>query len=110
MIGYAKYALLGIGAALFLFFTTRSLRRRESEQIEEPVWLREIEAPVRLSQLERESPTRAVPAMAGVGAGAVAGGNGQPEGTGDVRRQVEQLVDAHPDRVAQQLRNWMQEE
>ena len=58
MIGYAKYALLGIGVALFLFFTTRSLRKRESEAIAEPVWLRELEAPVRLSELERESATR----------------------------------------------------
>src|ERR1035438_718413 len=54
MLGYAKYALLGIGALLFLFFTTRALRKRETEAIGEPVWLRELEAPMRLSELERE--------------------------------------------------------
>ena len=58
MLGYAKYALLGIGAIVFLFLTTRSLRRREKEPIEEPIWLRELEAPMRLSELERETAMR----------------------------------------------------
>jgi flagellar biosynthesis/type III secretory pathway M-ring protein FliF/YscJ len=31
-------------------------------------------------------------------------------GGNPVRRQVEQLADANPERVAQQLRNWMQED
>src|SRR6202167_5274048 len=31
MLGYAKYALIAIASALFLFFTTRTLRRREHE-------------------------------------------------------------------------------
>jgi flagellar M-ring protein FliF len=110
-IGYAKYALLAIAAALFLFFTTRSLRRRESEHIDEPVWLRELEAPVRLSELERGTPARPAPAMAGVAAGSGTAANGHgAEGSESIRRQVEQLVDSHPDRVAEQLRNWMQED
>ena len=112
MIGYAKYVLLAIGAALFLFFTTRALRKREKEAIEEPVWLREIEAPVRLSELERETAARPVAAMA-AGAPPRGGGatvaNGHSDGE-NARRQVEQLVDSNPDRVAQQLRTWMQEE
>ena len=111
MIGYAKYVLLVVGAILFLFFTTRALRKREKDAIEEPVWLREIEAPVRLSELERESAPRPAPAMANSpsrgGPGTVA--NGHSEGD-SARRQVEQLVDSNPDRVAQQLRAWMQEE
>ena len=57
-LGYAKYALLAIAAPLFLFFTTRSLRKREKEPIDEPAWLRELEAPMRLAELEREIPTR----------------------------------------------------
>ncbi len=113
-LGMAKYALLGIGAMLFLFFTTRSLRKREKETIEEPVWLREIEAPVRLSELERETAVRpppgspvAVPANgAGAGAGAAAP-SGPPKS--NVRQQVEQLADNDPDKVAQQLRSWMHE-
>jgi flagellar M-ring protein FliF len=106
MIGYAKYALLGIAAALFLFFTTRSLRRRESEAIAEPVWLRELDAPMRLSELERESATRPMTVTANPN-----GGNGSriSGGGDDIRRQVEQLADNEPEVVAQQLRTWMQE-
>ena len=114
MIGYAKYALLGIGALLFLFFTTRALRNRETEAIGEPVWLRELEAPMRLSELERETAPRAA-AMAGAaasppngsaGPGAVANGNGS---TDPLRLQVEQLAANDPDLVAQQVRSWIQE-
>jgi len=50
-LSYAKYLLLALGAFAFLFFTTRSLRKREKETIDEPVWLRELEAPMRLSEL-----------------------------------------------------------
>jgi flagellar M-ring protein FliF len=117
-LGDAKYALLGIGALLFLFFTTRSLRKRERETIEEPVWLRELEAPMRLSELERETSPRPTAVMAGAApsnGGSSANGNGNGSGNGEaggenIRRQVEQLVDSNPDRVAQQLRSWMQEE
>jgi flagellar M-ring protein FliF len=112
MIGYAKYALLGIGAALFLFFTTRALRKRESEAIAEPVWLRELEAPMRLSELERESATRPMTITAnpdGSGNGS-AGGSRITRGGDDIRRQVEQLADNEPEVVAQQLRTWMQED
>ena len=110
-IGYAKYALLALGAALFLFFTTRSLRKREKETIDEPVWLRELEAPIRLSELERETAVRPPAVMAGVAPGGGSARNGHSEDGGEnIRRQVEQLVDSNPDRVAQQLRTWMQED
>jgi len=110
-LSYAKYVLLAIGAIIFLFFTTRSLRKRESEAIEEPVWLREIEAPMRLSELERETAVRPAPVMAGVGANGNGNGNGNGSlASGDpLRRQVEQLADSDPEAVAQQLRQWMQE-
>jgi flagellar M-ring protein FliF len=101
IIGYAKYALIGIASLLFLFFTTRSLRKREHADIDhEPVWLRELELPVRLSELERETST---PTAAPVPV-PVAGGDAP------VRQRVEQLAEASPDRVAQQLRTWMQED
>jgi flagellar M-ring protein FliF len=107
MLGYAKYALIGIASLLFLFFTTRALRRREQEGIDnEPPWLRELELPVRLSELEREIPPRpAEHAPTLVAAPAGANGAGAP-----IRRQVEQLAESSPDRVAQQLRSWMQED
>jgi flagellar M-ring protein FliF len=108
MLGYAKYVLIGIGSLLFLFFTTRALRRREQEGIDnEPPWLRELELPIRLSELERATPPRpadhAPTLVAAPGGAGGAGGN-------PIRRQVEQLADASPDRVAQQLRSWMQED
>jgi flagellar M-ring protein FliF len=110
-LSYAKYVLLALAGALFLFFTTRSLRKREKETIEEPVWLRELEAPMRLSELERETAARPAPLMGGAApsrpGGAINGNAG--DGEENVRRQVEQLVDSNPDRVAQQLRAWMQE-
>lgn len=107
----AKYVLLGLGAMIFLFFTTRSLRKREKETIDEPVWLRELEAPMRLSELERETTPRPAPVLAGVGPASSPGAaNGIGNESDDsIRRQVEQLVDSNPDRVAQQLRSWMQE-
>jgi flagellar M-ring protein FliF len=107
----AKYVLLGLGAMIFLFFTTRSLRKRERETIEEPVWLKEIEAPVRLSELERETAVRPSPAMAAVGpAGAGAGARAEDaQAQKNIREQVEQLADNDPDKVAQQLRSWMHE-
>ncbi len=108
----AKYVLLGLGAAIFLFFTTRSLRKREKEAIEEPVWLRELETPMRLSELERETAPRPAPVLAGAAPanGSGAAPNGQSDGGENIRKQVEQLVDSNPDRVAQQLRTWMQED
>ena len=110
-LGDAKYGLLGLGAILFLFFTTRSLRKRERETIEEPVWLREIEAPVRLSELERETAVRPSPAMAAVGPSAAGAGAGAENAQvqKNIREQVEQLADNDPDKVAQQLRSWMNE-
>jgi flagellar M-ring protein FliF len=107
-LGAAKYALLGLGAILFLFFTTRSLRKREQETIEEPVWLRELEVPVRLSELERETAVRP-PAVMAAASAANGGGARDAEGEQNIRQQVEQLADNDPDRVAQQLRSWMNE-
>lgn len=103
IIGYAKYAGIALASLLFLFFTTRSLRKRESAEIDhEPMWLRELELPVRLSELERETSTP-VEAQTPVPVGG-AGGDAP------VRQRVEQLAQENPDRVAQQLRTWMQED
>ncbi len=101
MMGYAKYALIGIASALFLFFTTRALRRREKAPIDsQPPWLRELELPVPLAELERRIPVRPPEPMQ-----VLASRGGNP-----VRRQVEQLAEASPERVAQHLRSWMEEE
>jgi flagellar M-ring protein FliF len=95
--GYIRYALLGIGALLFLVFVTRQLRRREQETLAgEPTWLREIESPRTLAELERLEPREPVPPLRA------------PEQP--ARLQVEDLVSRDPDRVAQQVRAWMSEE
>jgi flagellar M-ring protein FliF len=93
MIGYAKYAAAGLGLLGFLFFSTRQLRRREGEALmREPNWLREIEAPTTLAQLEQ-------PRVSTL-----------PERTDDpARLQVEELAEREPERVAQQIRTWMRD-
>ncbi len=98
--GYVKYVVLGFGALFFLLFTTRQLRRREGETLAgEPTWLREIESPRTLAELERlegqDHPTHVRPLRT-------------PEQP--ARLQVEDLVKRDPDRVAQQVRAWMSED
>ena len=95
-LGYAKYAGLGFALMLFLFFIRRGLRRRESDALgPEPTWLREIEISRPVAELAApvpEAPTLRSPV---------------PPAT---QRAVERLVEQEPDKVAQQLRNWMQED
>jgi len=93
MIGYAKYAAAGLGLLAFLFFSARQLRRREGEMLmREPQWLREIEAPTTLAHLESPR-TSALPERA----------------ENAERQQVEELAEREPERVAQQIRTWMQD-
>jgi len=99
MMGYAKYAVIAIGALLFLFFMRRNLKRRERETFDgQPTWLRELATPRPLAALA----------------------SGADEPTADIKRlrspvnvpkrQVEELVERDPDRVAQQVRAWMSED
>jgi len=91
----ARWLLLGGAVAAFLWFAGRHLRRREEEALDsEPIWLRELNAPTSLAELERgrereedweEPPTEVA-----------------EDGAGDV-------ADLEPDKVAQQLRAWMKE-
>jgi flagellar M-ring protein FliF len=99
MLGYAKYGVIGLGALLFLFFMRRNLKRREREVFSgQPTWLRELETPRPLAAL-------------------AAGGDDDPTDIKRLRspvnvpkRQVEELIDRDPDRVAQQVRAWMTED
>ncbi|MEA2479104.1 MAG: flagellar M-ring protein FliF [Thermoleophilaceae bacterium] len=89
-LGMAKWVFLGLAMLLFLFFVTRHLRRHESESLE-PVWLREIETPTSLAELEGgDSHTMLLDAP-----------------VNPVREQVEEIVEQHPERVAQQVRAWL---
>jgi flagellar M-ring protein FliF len=92
-LGYAKYALLGLGLALFLFFMSRHLKKREDETLlREPTWLREIEAPTSLAELEQGTAV-SIPDIA----------------ESQTKKSVEELADRSPERVAQQVRLWMNE-
>ena len=98
MIGYAKYALIGLGALMFLFFMRRSIRRREKETFTgQPTWLRELETPRPLAALVSgdDPPTEVKRLRSPVNV---------------PKRQVEELVERDPDRVAQQVRAWMSED
>ncbi len=99
MIGYAKYGVIGLGALLFLFFTTRALKRREKETFAQPTWLSELATPRPLAALGGggEAPTE-IRQLGSAGGGSIP------------KRQVEQLVEREPDRVAQQVRAWMSED
>ncbi|MBX5470328.1 MAG: flagellar M-ring protein FliF [Thermoleophilaceae bacterium] len=96
ILGPLKYVGLGVALLAFLFFMARHLKRRESEALTgEPVWLRELEQPTPISQLEggmRRMPE--APPM--------------PDSPG--REQMEQILAQEPERVAQQVRAWMNEE
>ena len=106
-LGLAKYVLAGLGLLGFLFFVTRHLRRRESETLMgEPVWLREIESPTTLAELEAGGGYRLT---AGGDHADTAMGRSRPKGN-PVRGELEQMIDAEPERVAAQVRAWMNEE
>jgi flagellar M-ring protein FliF len=105
MMKYAKYGAAGLGSLIFLVFAGRMLRRREREAFAgQPTWLRELETPRSLASLE-----------AGQQGGGVV--NAEPteimalkSPVNVARRQVEDLVERDPERVAQQVRAWMGEE
>lgn len=97
---YARYALLGMAALIFLALVTRQLRKRENEALGgEPTWLNEIETPRPLAEVEAMpqpvAPTQVLPLRS-------------PENP--ARMQVEELVERDPERVAQHVRAWMQED
>jgi flagellar M-ring protein FliF len=92
--GYAKWAALGLAALLFLFFVTRALKKREGEALGEPVWLREITAPQSLAALEADTSVMSATVQQ----------------RNSVRRRAEELAAKEPQKVAQQLRAWMQED
>src|ERR671933_447914 len=98
MLDYAKYGAAGLGLLGFLFFLMRQLKRRERESLGEPTWLRQIEAPTTLADLEAGRTTRmpAVPA--------------EMPGPSATRLSAESIAEKDPERVAQQIRTWMEED
>jgi flagellar M-ring protein FliF len=98
IVNYAKYGVAGLGVLLFLFFVWRQLRKRERESLGEPTWLREIEAPTTLADLEAGR-TQRIPAVAA-----------EMPGPSASRISAEKIAEDDPERVAQQIRTWMQED
>jgi flagellar M-ring protein FliF len=96
-----KYVLIGLGCLLFLFFARRSIRRGERRPLGgEPVWLREIEAPRPLAEVAAQSAAAAAPTQVL---------DVRPTQNG-ARRHIDGLLEREPERVAAQVRSWMQEE
>jgi flagellar M-ring protein FliF len=93
MLGYAKLGAAALALLGFLFFSARQLRRRERETlVREPNWLREIEAPTTLAELERPRESAL------------------PERREDPSRlQIAELAEREPERIAQQIRSWMRD-
>ncbi len=91
-IGYAKYVLLALAALGFLFFAGRHLRKKQDEVLAEPMWLKELNAPTSLAELE------------------VHRNNDWDDGEhAGLPNSAEEVAAMDSDRVASQLRAWMKE-
>src|SRR3954447_6686693 len=98
MLQYAKYGAAGLGLLAFLSFLMRQLKRRERESLGEPTWLRQIESPTTLADLEAGRTTR-MPALP----------TDMPEPS-VTRMSAESIAEKDPERVAQQIRTWMEQD
>ncbi len=97
--GILKGVGIGLGALFFLFFVTRHLRKRErGELIDEPSWLRTLEA----AQPKELMP---MPDLSGAGATDVSIANADPR-----RQQLDSIIQGEPERVAAHLRSWITED
>jgi len=103
VIGPLKWVGVGFAALLFLFFMTRSLRKREGETLATPAWLTEIEEPVSLAQLEQQ--TQVLP-----GAAAHPTIKLPPRAPDTNLQAIDQLMEREPERVAAQVKQWMAED
>lgn len=98
LLGPLKWAGLGIATLVFLFFMVRGLRRREAEVLPTPAWLTQINEPTPLSALEAgqrpEQPTQIL-----------------HEREPNFQLQtMEQMMEREPERVAAQVKAWMNED
>ena len=56
LLGPLKWVGVGFASLLFLFFMSRSLRKREGEALAAPAWLADIEEPVVAGRARAEDP------------------------------------------------------
>ena len=95
-LGSVKYVLLGIATLVFLILVGRHLRKREHDELgAAPVWLRELETPTTLADLEASGGHGGAPRIV-------------PQ-ENPLHDEVEDYVTREPDRAAQQVRAWMNE-
>jgi flagellar M-ring protein FliF len=102
LMGPLKWVGIGFASLLFLFFMSRSLRKREGEQLATPAWLTDIEEPVSLAELEQKTqvlqtsghPTITLP----------------PRAPDTNLQAIDQLMEREPERVAAQVKQWMAED
>jgi flagellar M-ring protein FliF len=97
LLGPLKWVGLGLGALIFLFFMARGLRKREAESLGTPAWLKEIEEPISLAQLEQAT-SFDMPA------------NLPPRVPDTSLHQLDQLMEREPERVAAQVKQWMSQD
>jgi flagellar M-ring protein FliF len=90
-----KWVGLGLASLIFLFFMSRSLRRRENESLGTPAWLKEIEEPISLAQLEQQNTNEPFNAPL------------PPRSTDASLHHLDQLMEREPERVAAQVKQWM---
>jgi flagellar M-ring protein FliF len=102
LLGPLKWVGVGFATLLFLFFMSRSLRKREGEALTTPAWLTEIEEPVSLAQLEQQTRVLDAPQHPTIKL---------PPRAPDANLQaIDQLMEREPERVAAQVKQWMAED
>jgi flagellar M-ring protein FliF len=92
IVDYAKYGLIGLAGIGFLVFAARHLRRKQDEVLAEPIWLKELNAPTSLAELEvhrRE--------------------DDWDDDQATLTDSADEVAAMDSDKVAQQLRAWMKE-
>jgi flagellar M-ring protein FliF len=98
LLGPIKWAGLGLATLLFLFFTRRALKKREGEALS-PSWLTQVEEPMALADLEQRTRELGTASIS------------LPPRVPDTSlRQLDQLMEREPERVAAQVKQWMSEE
>lgn len=88
---YIKYGVIGLAGVAFLVFAARHLRRKQDEVLAEPIWLKELNAPTSLAELEVHRP----------------GDDWDEDPT--LVNSADEVAAMDSDKVAQQLRAWMKE-
>jgi flagellar M-ring protein FliF len=102
LLGPLKWVGVGFATLLFLFFMSRSLRKREGEALTTPSWLTEIEEPMPLAQLEQQTRILEAPQHPTIKL---------PPRAPDANLQaIDQLMEREPERVAAQVKQWMSED